>query len=122
MPQSLAYYRSQPENLNRVKGAAASVDAGAEPPGMFQGSRLFQLRATHGLPLGDALSRLVGAGVTISWVSFLTEARTNGWYDFQSLDAIEQAWIDADLDPESLQPIVLRLKLWILANPIVGKA
>lgn len=117
MPESLAYYRSQPQNLNRMKGSAA---VGTEPPGVFPGSRLFQLRATHGLSLGDALSRLVGAEVTIGWVSFMTEARANGWYDFQSVDAIEQAWLDASLDPEHLKQIILRLKLWILANPIVG--
>lgn len=85
---------------------------------VFCGARLFQLRATHGLPLGDALVRITEAGYPIDWTEFLKEARKNGWWDFQSLDAIQQAFVDADYSREEGAEIIKRMKVWIAENPL----
>lgn len=88
---------------------------------VYPGDKLFHLRTTHGLPIGDALQRIITANLTVTWIPFIQEARKNGWYDFQSLEAIEQAWVDADLPKHEIGVIMVRLKQWIVENPLVGE-
>lgn len=89
------------------------------PPPTFPGARLFELKATHGLPLDAAIDRIINKHRTaISWDGFLTQARANGWYDFQTMDVITQALEDALIDREMRLGIITRLKLYILKNPM----
>lgn len=85
---------------------------------VFPGDRLFQLRATHGLPLDSALDMIQEARLAVDWVGFMTEARKNGWYDFQTLEAIENALKDAEWFNHDIPGIIKRLKVWIMANPL----
>lgn len=85
---------------------------------VFPGDRLFQLRATFGLPLGDALAAITNLGHAVGWVDFIQEARNNGWWDFQIVEAVEQAWMDADLPRRILDETIKRMKIWIMANPL----
>lgn len=61
---------------------------------IFPESRLFELKATHGLPLEVAIDRISEDGFSIDWCGFIDCARLNGWYDFRTLKLIEQALND----------------------------
>ena len=73
---------------------------------MIAGSILFQLKATHGLPLDMALDRVIDAGLSVEWPSFIEEARKNGWPDFQTFDALRYGLQDAFI-PQSAKSAVL---------------
>lgn len=88
------------------------------PPPTYPGSRLFELKATHGLPLEVAVERVLGTGVLIDWTSFISAARNNGWYDFQTIEVIENALTDAFVDRNVVRAVVTRCKLYILKNPM----
>lgn len=85
---------------------------------VFPGDRLFQLSATHGLPLGDALVEIQKATLAVDWTGFIKEARINGWYDFKTVDVVEQALVDCDKHKHAVREIMLRLKCWIMENPL----
>jgi hypothetical protein len=85
---------------------------------IFPGALLFQLRATHGLPLGDALNLIIDGSRIVDWVGFIEEARKNQWWDFQIVEAVEQAFIDADFFRPTAEKIITRMKCWILENPL----
>lgn len=88
---------------------------------LFSGKVLFELKATHGLPLDVALSEImVNAGHAINWPEFLETARKNGRWDFQTIPDIEVALLDAEVPREVASEILARCKAWVLANPIVG--
>lgn len=93
-------------------------EIGSDGRNLFPGDRLFQLRATHGLPIGDAIHRIYSATTGVDWVSFIEEARRNGWYDFQTIEAIENAFLDCDFDKAFALNVIKRMKHWMLTNPL----
>lgn len=87
---------------------------------IYPGAKLFQLKATHGLPLDAALEAVLknyGSVYRIDWTSFITEARKNKWYDFQTLPIIEEALLDVAPGERSRKLMIL-LKRWVLDNPL----
>jgi hypothetical protein len=103
---------------NPVPFMGSLREIGTDGRYLFPGDRLFQLRATHGLPIGDAIQKIYNTTTGVDWVSFIEEARRNGWYDFQTIDAIENAFIDCDFDKAFSLTVIKRMKQWILANPL----
>lgn len=87
---------------------------------IFSGKKLFELKATHGLPLDVAISRIAdeSASIRIDWVEFIETARSNGWWDYQTVEAIEIALTDADLLRSYRDEVLQRVKLYMLTNPI----
>lgn len=83
----------------------------------YSGAKLFQLKATHGLPLENAVDTIINrAKLAIDWEGFIEEARKNGWYDFQTIENIEQALVDADILKDTREKIIQGCKHYILAN------
>lgn len=93
--------------------------AAALPPHIFPGGRLFQLKATHGVPLEISLENLTSRSMVVDWVGFIKEARLSGWYDFQTLEVIQNALADV-FDRDYQEAITLRLKRYILKNPMTA--
>ena len=85
----------------------------------MSGKRVFQLKASHGLPLDFALDRIINqGGHAVAWVGFVEEARSNGWWDFQTFKVIEEGMEDAQLPRDMQQAIKGRLKVYMLAHPL----
>lgn len=78
----------------------------------FSGKVLFELKATHGIPLDISLDRLLNHGILIDWVEFIEQARMNGWYDYQTFEVIEDAL--RDIQYPKTNEILDRLKIYIL--------
>ena len=82
---------------------------------MIPGSLLFTLKATHGLPLDMALDRVIEAGESVEWPSFIEEARKNGWHDFQTYSELKYGLQDAFI-PQSVKDAILDgFKRYVLA-------
>lgn len=86
---------------------------------IYSGARLFDLKSTYGLPLGPAIDRIINVeGLTVTWGDFLSAARSNGWYDFQAIEAVELGLGDAGVDRAMRDEILQRFKVLIMRNPI----
>lgn len=87
---------------------------------VYSGARLFQLKATHGLPLGDAVRLvMVENKMRVDWILFIKEARWNKWWDFATLQEIQDALEDAEIDDLTIQSILHRVKTYMQHNPLV---
>jgi alanyl-tRNA synthetase len=88
---------------------------------VFSGALLFTIKATHGFPLDFALDRVINdEGLAVGWVEFIEEARRNGWWDFQTHQAIQHGVEDAGLSREMREAILRRFQLYVLAHPHPG--
>lgn len=84
---------------------------------LFPGAKLFQLKATHGMPLENSLDILLNQKrVRVDWVGFVEEARKNGWWDFQTLEAVENALVDATIPRTVTACILSGIKCYISRN------
>lgn len=83
-------------------------------PRPFSGKKVFHYKATHGIPIDQAIAWLIGHGYSIDWVEFIEEARANKWYDFQTIDVIETGLADSGVLPEYREAVVARAKLYIM--------
>jgi alanyl-tRNA synthetase len=85
---------------------------------IFPGAKLFQLKATHGMPLENALDILINQhSLKIDWVGFVDEARKNEWWDFQTLEAVENALIESTVNRDIVVNTVIGLKRYMLQQP-----
>ena len=75
---------------------------------VFSGKALFDMKATHGLPLDFALHIIKDAGGVVDWISFIDAARKNKWWDFQTLPVIAQCTSDAGYTQEEQDAIITR--------------
>lgn len=88
---------------------------------VFSGKLLFELKATHGLPLDITLHEvLVRRSLRVDWVEFIQTGRNNGWWDYQIIEAIEVGLADAGVPPDDVSAIVTRAKLWMQKEPLIG--
>lgn len=89
---------------------------------VYPGNKLFQLKATHGLPLDITVDRIINTeGLSIEWPSFVEEARRNERWDFQTVEDIEVALTDADVDRKTQAQIIKRVKNYMQQNPLHAK-
>lgn len=84
---------------------------------MFSGAKLFELKATRGLPIDFALDRIREKGLTVDWIGFFDAARRNGWWDFQTHQVIQHGIDDAGLPEQERESIVAAFKRYVLTNP-----
>lgn len=76
------------------------------------------LAAVASITANFALDRIINErGLVVSWDKFIEAARRNGWWDFQTYDALSHAMIDAMLPREMQSAILDRFKLYVLRNP-----
>jgi len=88
---------------------------------LFPGDKLFQLKATHGLPLDVSLNEIiVKRKLRIDWIDFITAARLDGRWDFQTLPDIETGLLDAGVDRDDVEAVMERCKQWVITNPHPG--
>jgi hypothetical protein len=83
---------------------------------MFSGAKLFHMKTTHGVPLDVTLQVLKSKGITVTWASFIDEARINKWWDFQIIQYCTDSLGDAGYSTEDISEIIQRMKLYILQN------
>jgi len=89
---------------------------------MFSGRRLFDLKATHGLPLDFTLGALNDRDVDIDIDEFIEAARENQWWDFQTYDALRYAMLDAGFSREQQADNLHRFRNYVLHHPLAGIA
>ena len=96
-------------------GMCATAPCRAQKP-VFNGAKLFELKATHGFPLDFALDRIINEkGMSVSWVDFIEAARKNKRWDFQTIEVITHALEDAQV--ASKEEIINRAKLYMMKSP-----
>jgi alanyl-tRNA synthetase len=84
----------------------------------YSGAKLFQLKATHGMPLENALDILLNQhSMKVDWVGFVDEARKNEWWDFQTLDVVENALSESTVDRNTTAHIIDGIKRYMLQQP-----
>ena len=82
----------------------------------ISGKTLFNMKATHGLPLDFALDIIKDADCVVDWIGFIDTARKNKWWDFQTLPVIAQCTSDAGYTQEEQDAIITRLKIYVTNN------
>lgn len=82
---------------------------------MFPGDKLFELKATHGVPLDICLYDIMILNkLPVSWCDFIDQARKNKVWDFQIIAMIETGLSDAGISKETIDEIINRSKLYIM--------
>ena len=82
---------------------------------LFSGKTLFELKATHGLPLDITINEvIIVRKMKITWDEYIECARINNWWDFQIIDSIEIALQDSGLEKDMISEIINRTKLYML--------
>lgn len=84
---------------------------------MVPGETLFDLKAEKGLPLDFSLAVILDRGFRVEFPSFIQKARACGWYDFQTIKAIQEAMTDACIDRVYAAGVIERAKLFMLKHP-----
>lgn len=87
---------------------------------LFPGETLFNLKATHGLPLDIALGRiLITERIMISWDGYINEARRNNRWDFQIYEEIATALQDAVIPKGTARAILRRVRTYMMRHPLI---
>ena len=82
---------------------------------IVSGAFVFELKATHGLPLEMAIDRIIlEKNMRISWADYIEAARLNGWYDFQIFESIRYGLQESMIDKEKKQAIIDKTKIYLL--------
>lgn len=85
---------------------------------LYPGDDAFELKATHGMPLDDVFHKIiVEHNLQLDWAGFIEAARRNGWWDFQTHEAIQVALEEAGVDRDTRREILIRFRLYVVANP-----
>lgn len=85
---------------------------------VISGEAIFRLKDTDGFPLSCSFSECAARGWVVDWVGLVNAARAHGWWDFQTMDAINEAFTDSGAWPEQQAQITSQLQRYILSNPI----
>lgn len=83
----------------------------------YPGAEVFDLKDTHGLPLSVTFAECEKAGAMIDWVGLIEAARQHGWWDFQTYDAITEAFTDSGAWPDKRAEILRRIKVYMVEFP-----
>lgn len=87
-------------------------------PDVISGAFLFDLKATHGLPLEFALQKCFEHGVKcVDWIGFIDRARECGWHDFQTIRELSHSLADSDVSRSAADAVVRGAKLYMLEKP-----
>lgn len=84
---------------------------------LFPGAELFNLKATHGMPLDFCVDEIINvAGIAVEWPGFIDAARSNGWWDFQTYKATQHALDKAGLPGPMQRGILLGMQKYMMAH------
>lgn len=84
----------------------------------FPGEVLFNMKATHGIPLDFALDKIINQnGMAVDWVAYLEAARDNKRWDYQTYEDICHAMVDAELPLDMQAAIKKRFQIYVMKNP-----
>jgi alanyl-tRNA synthetase len=87
---------------------------------LFSGRTAFKMKDEKGMPLDLIVEMVRDRGMAINWVEFIETARKSKWWDFQTIEQMEHALIDAGCDDEYRTAVIQRAKLYILNHPHPG--
>jgi alanyl-tRNA synthetase len=85
--------------------------------GIFPGYYLFRLKDTMGFPLEFAVDKLLTAGYTIDWVSYIEEARKQKRWDYQTYDELMYLQRELREYRDYLHEVIQRFKVYVMKNP-----
>jgi alanyl-tRNA synthetase len=85
---------------------------------IISGSFLFHLKDTMGFPLAMSLIECERNDLRIDWCGFVEAARNAGWWDFQTMDVINEAFVDSGVWADHRKAIEDRLKLYMMTHPL----
>ena len=106
-----------------IPSVELNADGELTPVVFFPGRVLFNLKATHGIPLDFAIDHILNANPDgprcfIEWPSYIEEARRNKRWDFQTYDDIRHALEDCvSYSKEQQKEILDRFKIFVLKYP-----
>ena len=87
-------------------------------PTLFPGETLFHLKATNGLPLDFAIDSIMNTERrAIDWPGFIEAARSNGWFDFQTFETLQNTLADACVPLLHRNAIIAGFKRYVLLHP-----
>lgn len=111
LEKGLAYFLMSLHGRETLPAGVVGLTDDGKP--MFCGRTLFEMKATHGLPLDFALDRIINEeGFVVDWVAFIDAARRNKWWDFQTYEVICHAMEDSML-PKCMQSAIKeRIRLY----------
>lgn len=91
-------------------------------PKYFSGRTLFELKATHGIPLDISLREICGVcGLTVRWDEFIEAARENKRWDFQTFDELKAALEDTGtFHKYDIEGVLEGFKHYVLQHPHPG--
>lgn len=82
---------------------------------LFPGDKAFEMKATHGVPLDIVFDQIINVnGLILDWSAFIGAARRNGWWDYQTIEAVETGLTDAGIAPNTIKEIVTRMRLYMM--------
>lgn len=84
---------------------------------IVSGKFVFELKDTNGLPLAMTFIECEAQGAMIDWVGFIEAARAHGWWDYQTLDMISEAFTDSGVWADLRTEIEARLKRYVVLKP-----
>ena len=79
------------------------------------GEDVFRLKDEIGLPLSVCFAEFEKRGMMIDWIGFINAARKSGWWDFQAIEAIEEAFADSQAWADKRTIIMLKIKAYVMA-------
>jgi alanyl-tRNA synthetase len=99
------------ESEDLPEGVFSQADDGSI---MIEGSNLFKLKDTYGLPLEMSIDIVMTKGLKIRWISFIEAARRNKWWDFQTYEVLEHALQDAGCERDYTHQVMQRFKQYVV--------
>lgn len=87
---------------------------------IFPGKDVFRLKDEVGLPFAIAFGECVKNDLMIDWVGLLEEARAKGWWDYQTIEAIDEAFADSQAWPDKRGEIMRRIRAYVVLRPHPG--
>ena len=96
--------------MNAIETAGVTADGQT----VVSGRILFTLKDTHGFPLSASFEECARRGYVIDWCGIIEEARRRGWWDFQVIEEIENAFADSQAFAAQRKIIMDRIKQYVL--------
>lgn len=81
---------------------------------VFGGAELFRLKDECGFPLAMAFIQCARDNIEIDWIGLIEAARAHGWWDYQTLDMIAEAFSDSGVWGDRRKTIEGKLKTYVV--------
>ena len=89
---------------------------------VISGWDIFKLKDETGFPFSMAFATCEKEGMVIDWIGLIEAAREAGWWDFQTIEAIQEAFTDSQAYAGSRGEIMKRIMAYMMAHPHPGLA